>query len=53
MPNNSRDDMDSCTVKVIGLLGGIAAFVIKAGISIAMYSATNSDNQKIISKKDA
>lgn len=50
MPNNSRDDMDSCTVKVIGLLGGIAAFVIKAGISIAMDCATNSDNQKIISK---
>ena len=50
MPNNSRDDMDSCTVKVMGLLGGIAAFVIKAGISIAMDCATNSDNQKIISK---
>ena len=50
MPNNSRDDMESCTVKVMGLLVGIAAFVIKAGISIAMDSATNSDNQKIISK---
>lgn len=50
MPNNLRDDMDSCTVKVMGLLVGIAAFVIKAGISISMDCATNSNNQKIISK---
>ena len=42
--------MDSCTVKVMGLLVGIAAFVIKAGISISMDCATNSNNQKIISK---
>lgn len=42
--------MDSCTVKVMGLLVGIAEFVIKAGISISMDCATNSNNQKIISK---
>ena len=42
--------MDSCTVKVIGLLVGIVAFAIKAGISIAIYCAKNSNNQKIISK---
>jgi len=42
MPNNLRDDMDSCTVK--GLLVGIVAFAIKAGINIAIYCAKNSNN---------
>ena len=42
MPNTLRDDMDSCTVK--GLLVGIVAFAIKAGINIAIYCAKNSNN---------
>lgn|GEM_PF-1809450 len=47
---NSRNDIDSCTVKIIGLLGGIVTFVIKTGISIAIDCVTNSNNQKRTSK---